>query len=213
VDLHEPLDHAYDSVSGIVGWFHLVPVIVGVLLAAPLISDLEQRTVRLAWTQSVTRRHWLALKLGVALLAIVLFSVVFTALMTWWYAPLDRSQMLLKNDVGESFDFEGVMPFCYALFAFGLALASGVLSRRVLAAPLVAFVGFVVTLVTVQRIFQDNGAENAVATKPGRLIIEPPVALRDMQHFWTMQGIEAAIFISAALVLVAVSVWLVQRRA
>ena len=210
-DLHGPLDQAYNAVSPIVGWFHLVPVIVGVLLAAPLVGDLEQRTVRLAWTQSITRERWLVLKLGVALLAIALFSVVFTAIMTWWYAPYDRSTMMPKTDVGESFDFEGLMPFSYALFAFAVAMAAGTLTRRVLAAPLVALVAFIVLLTTLQNTVQNHGGQ-AVEVMNGAVVRGPVLALRNMDRFWTLQGIEAAAYLSIATVLIAASAWLIARR-
>ena len=47
------------------GWFTLVPGLIGVLLAAPFVLELENGTYRLAWTQSITRRRWIATKLGV----------------------------------------------------------------------------------------------------------------------------------------------------
>ena len=40
----------------VLGWFTLLPGMIGVALAAPLLLDLENGTFRLAWTQSVTRR-------------------------------------------------------------------------------------------------------------------------------------------------------------
>ncbi len=203
-DLHGPLELTYNSWSPIVGWFHLVPVVVGVLLAAPVISDLESRTFRLAWTQSITRERWLVTKLGVALVAIVVFALIFTAVMTWWYAPMDRTEMLPKTAVGQSFDYEGVMPFCYAIFAFAVALASGAVTRRMLAAPLVALVSFIVLLLALQNGLQD--------TEMHVQAIAPPNALRDMSHFWTVQGVEAAIFLSSAAVLIGLTVWLVGRR-
>ena len=44
----------------------VAPVIIGVFWGAPLVArELEAGTHRLAWTQSVTRTRWLAIKLGV----------------------------------------------------------------------------------------------------------------------------------------------------
>jgi hypothetical protein len=43
-------------------WFTLIPGLIGVLLAAPFILELENGTYRLAWTQSITRRRWIATK-------------------------------------------------------------------------------------------------------------------------------------------------------
>ena len=49
----------YQTLNFITNWFTLVPGVLGVLLAAPFILDLEHGTYRLAWTQSITRRRWL----------------------------------------------------------------------------------------------------------------------------------------------------------
>ena len=54
----------FDSLMGLLPWLNLLPGVIGVALAAPLLLELESGTYRLAWTQSVTRRRWLAVKLG-----------------------------------------------------------------------------------------------------------------------------------------------------
>ena len=49
---------------------YLTPALIGIFWGAPLISrELETGTFRLAWTQSVSRTRWLAVKLGLAGLA------------------------------------------------------------------------------------------------------------------------------------------------
>jgi hypothetical protein len=139
--------NSYHDLDLIVGWFNFVPAIVGLLLAAPVIIEFEQRTYRLAWTQSITRGRWLATKLGLALLGAVIFSCVFTLLMTWWYSPLDRVE---SPFVSQTFNFEGAMPLAYTVFAVALALAAGVLSRRMIVAMLATVVGFVALRVPVE---------------------------------------------------------------
>ncbi|HJQ75111.1 MAG TPA: hypothetical protein VJ814_09505 [Gaiellaceae bacterium] len=127
------------------GWFNLIPGLIGVALATPTLLDLENGTVRLAWTQSITRRRWivtkLALTLGVALAASVLFSLLFT----WYQRPLDRIY-----GHWDEFGFEGIVPLAYTLFALGLALAIGVLLRRSAAAMVVAFGAYVAVRLFVQ---------------------------------------------------------------
>lgn len=127
------------------GWLNLVPGLIGVALAAPLLLDLENGTTRLAWTQSVTRRRWittkLALPIGVALAAAVCFSLLFT----WYQEPLDRIY-----GHWDEFGFEGIVPLAYTLFAFGLALGIGVLWRRSAAALIVAFAAYVAVRLFVQ---------------------------------------------------------------
>ena len=116
------------------GWFNLVPGLIGVALAAPVLLDLENGTIRLAWTQSVTRRHWVTTKLGFAMGTVLLAAVGFTLLFTWYQRPFDQI-----HGRWDHFDFEWVAPLGYALFALGLALAIGVLLRRSAAALVVAF--------------------------------------------------------------------------
>ncbi len=207
-DLRSALAQKYTDLSPIVFYFNLVPAVVGILLAAPLISELETRTTRLAWTQSISRERWLATKLGAAFLGALAFSIVFTLLMTWWYAPFDHSALVGK-DVGLSFDFEGVMPFVHTLFAFGVALLVGVWSRSLLGTVPVTIVAFFVALVG-ELMLRESPAKPAPA---GRLVEAGALPLRDMTHFWTLQGTEAAIFVTAALVLTGLAAGLVRQTA
>jgi hypothetical protein len=116
------------------GWINLVPGLIGVALAVPVLLDLENGTVRLAWTQSITRRRWVATKFGFAAGTVLLAAVGFTLLFTWYQRPFDRIHGRWDN-----FDFEWIVPLGYALFALGLALAVGVLLRRSAAALVVGF--------------------------------------------------------------------------
>ena len=48
-----------------VGLIYAVPGLIGLFWGAPLITrEIETGTFRLAWTQSVTRTRWLAVKIG-----------------------------------------------------------------------------------------------------------------------------------------------------
>jgi hypothetical protein len=129
----------FSSISGLLGWLTLLPGLVGVLLAAPLVLQLESGAYRLDWTQSITRRRWIAVKLGLAMTAAVLLALAFIALVTWWRAPLVHVNGRMENSV---FDSEGIVAVGYTLFALGLALAVGVVWKRAVAALMVAFVGY-----------------------------------------------------------------------
>jgi hypothetical protein len=115
------------SVTGVITWLNFLPLVLGVLLAAPFVLDLEQGTYRLAWTQSITRRQWLTVRLGLIVAGAVLAAFGLTALMTWWNTPLDHLGSRLA--VGQ-FDFEGSVPVAYTVFAAALCLAAGSLLRR-----------------------------------------------------------------------------------
>jgi hypothetical protein len=124
-----------------VGWLNALPLLLGVFVGAPLIArELEQGTFRLAWTQSVSRLSWLGLKLagvfGVALLA----SAGLTALLTWWFGPLDQFGAYYFP---LTFDLEGTVPLAYAAFALSLAIAVSALLQRTIPAMTATLAGFV----------------------------------------------------------------------
>ena len=129
----------FEQVSHLIDWFTLVPGMIGVLLAAPLTSQLEHGTYRLDWTQSITRGRWLAGKLGLALVTGLVISAALVALITWWRTPFVHLHGRMDNSV---YDSEGVVVFGYTLFAFGLAAAIGVVWRRAVPALVVAYAGY-----------------------------------------------------------------------
>jgi hypothetical protein len=135
------------GVAGLFPWFNLIPGVIGVLFAAPFILELESGTFKLAWTQSVTRRRWLAGKLGLTVAAALVAALVLIALLTWWRGPLDHLHGRMETSV---FDFEGTVGFGYVLFALGLALAIGAVWRRTVPAVILGFAGYVVARLFVQ---------------------------------------------------------------
>ena len=132
---------SYQSVVNfIVPWMNLLPALAGAFLGAPLLArEFEHGTWQLAWTQTITRRRWLVVKLITVLAAIVLLSVVVTVAYTWWRSPVDRID---GRFAPEAFDSEGLLPAAYATFAFSLGLTAGLLLRRVIPAMAVTLGGF-----------------------------------------------------------------------
>ena len=79
----------------------LAPALIGLFFGAPLIArELETGTFRLAWTQSVTRRRWLAVKLGLVGLAAMAIGGLLTWMVDWWASPLDAVNQN-RFDLGE----------------------------------------------------------------------------------------------------------------
>jgi ABC-2 family transporter protein len=119
-----------------------IPGVIGVFWGAPLISrELETGTYRLAWTQSVTRTRWLAVKLGLVGLASMLTAGLVSLIVTWWAHPLDHVNG--NRFSAEIFSVRGFVPLGYAVFAFALGATLGLLVRRALpamAATLVIYV-------------------------------------------------------------------------
>src|SRR5580700_6433834 len=118
------------------------PVLVGLFWGAPLVAaEAEAGTTQFAWMQSVTRKRWLAVKIGWMLLAAVIWGGVISALVTWWEGPNNALQ-LDAFDPGR-FDIMGVVPVAYSLFAVALGIAAGALLRRTLPAIAVTLAGFI----------------------------------------------------------------------
>jgi len=126
----------------------LVPAIIGMFWGAPLIArELEDRTYRLAWTQSVTRTRWLAVKLGLLGLAAMAITGLFSLIITWWASPLDRaatlgSPILANRMMPLLFAGHGIVPIGYAAFAFALGATAGALIGRTVPAMAVTIVIF-----------------------------------------------------------------------
>jgi hypothetical protein len=131
----------FQNLDNLTGWLNLLPLLLGLLLAAPTVLDLEQGTYRLAWTQSVTRRRWMATKIGFGLAIAVGTALALDAMMTWWRRPFDAIEGRFN---GNAFDFEGIAPIAYLVFAFALCLALGALLRRTIPAVGIALVVFLV---------------------------------------------------------------------
>jgi hypothetical protein len=120
----------------------VVPVVLGMLWGAPLVaSELEARTTEFAWTQSVTRTRWLAVKAGWLLLAAVACGGAASALATWWSGPIN-AQSATAFTPGQ-FDTQGIVPIGYAVFAMALGITVGTVARRTLPAIAVVLGGFI----------------------------------------------------------------------
>lgn len=168
----------FDSLNSFIAWLTLVPGLIGVLLAAPLVLELEQRTHRLAWTQSVSRARWLAGKLGLAIAVALAAALAFTLLVTWWRAPIVRLEGRMDQSV---FDSEGTVVFGYTLFALGLAAAVGVVWRRAVASLVVGFVGYFAVRVFVDTWLRQRLLSPHTATFP---MLGGPLA--KLQHAWIL---------------------------
>jgi hypothetical protein len=146
----------YEGLNNMLAWFTLIPGLIGVMLAAPFVGELEHGTYRLAWTQSITRGRWIGNKLAITVGAAVLVALVLTLLMTWWHTPLDHLNGRMDNSV---YDTEGIVVFGYTLFALALALAVGVVWRRTVPAVVTAFAGYFAA-----RIFTDTWLRQRLVT-------------------------------------------------
>jgi hypothetical protein len=128
----------------------LTPAVAGVFWGAPLITrEIEAGTLGLAWSQSVTRTRWLAVKLSLIGLAAMATAGLLSLMVSWWGSPIDRA-LATGGAPATAFDridplmfgARGIAPIGYAAFAFALGVTAGVLIRRTLPAMAVTLVVF-----------------------------------------------------------------------
>ncbi len=128
------------GIAGVV----LAPAVIGIFWGAPLIArEFEAGTFRLAWTQSVTRGRWLAVKLALTGLAAMAVTEALSLIQAWWAAPIGQAARLATDSTFPlgmgplsplAFDAHGIVPLGYAAFAFTLGVTAGVLLRRAIPA-------------------------------------------------------------------------------
>jgi ABC-type transport system involved in multi-copper enzyme maturation permease subunit len=125
-----------------------IPALIGIFWGPPLFArELETGTHRLAWTQSVTRTRWLAVKLGLISGAAALSAGLMSLMITWWARPVDHINA--NKFSAEIFSTRGLVPVGYAVFAFVFGAALGLVIRRTLPAMVLTLVGYVAIHVAV----------------------------------------------------------------
>lgn len=119
----------------------LLMVVIGVLVGAPLVArEAEQRTHLVAWTQSVARHRWYAVKVIVLVAALALFGLIAGVANDRAQIPLNRGGLTSSRWIW--FFSIDLAPAAEAVLAFALAVAFGARLRRTLAAIGAALVSF-----------------------------------------------------------------------
>jgi hypothetical protein len=138
-----PLTDDYAPLQSLLGPALLaIPALLGMFWGAPLVArELESGTYRLAWTQSVSRRRWLSVRIALVGVAALAVAGLATWLVSWWFAPIDAVN--LDRFAPSVFTARGIVAVGYAGFAFALGVATGTLLRRTLPAMVATMLGFV----------------------------------------------------------------------
>jgi hypothetical protein len=156
---YQSLVYALDALA-VVG-----PALLGLFWGAPLIArELETGTAALVWTQSVTRRRWLAVKLAVAGVAALAVGGLASLALGWAAAPLDRVNQDRFTTI--FFGTRGPVLAAYAVFAVVLGVTLGLLLRRTLPAMALTAATFVVVQVLMPNLVRPHLMPPRAATAP-----------------------------------------------
>jgi ABC-type transport system involved in multi-copper enzyme maturation permease subunit len=211
----------------------IVPGLTGVLVGGSLIArELEYGTWRLAWSQTVPRSRWLAVKLALVTGGLIVLGAAMTAVITWYRAPMDRLTGHLQHNI---YDFEGLVLTAYILCAFGFAVLAGLLLRRSIPAMVAAFVPWLAIRLVIEFVFRPHFMTPLTATancthgcgegigfvpqatgRIGDLVLSingSVVTYQPASRFWPFQLIEAGIFVALTAAALGATIWLLHRRA
>jgi len=199
-----------------------VPALLGVFWGAPLVAaELETGTSQFAWTQTVTRKHWLTVKAGWILLAAAAWAGAISALVTWWSGP-DNALQLDAFKPGR-FDIMGIVPLGYALFATALGIAAGAVARRTVPALAATLAVFIAARFMITELARPHYMTAITTTSTNPQV--PPgswqlsqggsrglITYQPASRYWAFQGIETGIFVILAAALIAITAIVVLRR-
>jgi hypothetical protein len=138
----------FNTMSEVVMFGNLLPLAAGMFVGAPLISrELEQGTYRLAFTQSVSRRRWLVVKLGTLAGAAALLGGITGAVVSWSRTGFGAlfSTAPFGDDV--VFSQSGAVPAATWVFVVLVGAAVGILVRRTTMAMAITLVVLPLTFV------------------------------------------------------------------
>ncbi len=114
-------DYPFVYLLGLAGVV-VAPAVSGIFWGAPLIArELETGTLGLAWTQSITRARWLAVKLALIGLTAMAVTEGLSLMLGWWAAPIGQAARFTDGSISPF----GWGPFSLAFDARGITPASG----------------------------------------------------------------------------------------
>jgi ABC-2 family transporter protein len=137
---------------------YLAPALIGAFWGAPLVArEAETGTLRLAWSQSVSRSRWLLIKVAMLGLAALAVAGLLSLMLYLWSRPAYEAARYASahGPSGLSitrlspllFGTNGIAPMGYAAFAFAVGLAAGVLIKHTLPAMAVTLAVLALVLV------------------------------------------------------------------
>ena len=105
----------------------IAPVILAIILGTNLIaSEVEHKTVRLAWTQSLTRSKWMSTKFTLELAMLLIIAIPLSFTYSWWFEAVAYGSRVRPTHLF----FDGWLMVAIAIFALvATSLLGGVVRR------------------------------------------------------------------------------------
>ncbi|MFK4099978.1 hypothetical protein ACI2L1_07835 [Streptomyces sp. NPDC019531] len=173
--------------------------------------ELESGTARLAWTQSVTPTRWLAVKLAVPAVLIVLGGALFVPAYRWaWSAH--RDLMGDNWSFPDVFAVRGPAVVAYGLCALAVGALAGLVIRRSLPALGVAVAAMIVLNRSIERHREDFWPTVGNAKPSADLWQTRGGTYHSPSQFWPMHLVETGIVLAAAALTTTTAFWLLRRR-
>lgn len=197
-----------------------LPMLAGMLIGAPLLArEYEQGTWQLAWTQSVTRRRWLAAKLALVLSGVLAVSVLFAAGVSWWFGPTAPQPFTTAK-----FNHAVLVFPAYVIVAVAIGILAGVIVKRTLVAAAITVGGYLLVRLPVEFLLRPRYREPLTSDDPAvglkglpvhDVVVEgradgptaptSPVRFHPADRFWEFQLIETAILAVVTIVLLTIA--------
>jgi hypothetical protein len=129
----------YSLVQEILIFGNLLPVLAGMFWGAPLIArEVEQGTYRLAFMQTVTRRRWLAVKLGVLAGTAAFFGSIIGVVVPWTLRQFEPLMATRPFGNDQASGQAGAVSAAIWIFALLFGATAGLLLRRAMTAVAVS---------------------------------------------------------------------------
>jgi ABC-type transport system involved in multi-copper enzyme maturation permease subunit len=153
----------FSTTSSIGILFVFLPVVIGLFWGASVVArELEQGTHRLVWTQGISRRRWGLTKFALVGVVTLVLSAAYAAAVSWWFEPLNAVSN--SRFMYLTYDVQGLVPVAYTLFAVGLGILAGTLTRRLAPAMALTLLAFGVVRIAITAFGRPNFLPGKVFT-------------------------------------------------
>lgn len=208
----------------------LLPVFIGAFAGAPILArELDSGTARFAWTQGAGRTRWTIARLALPALCLTVMAAAFSQLFQWFYQPFFSNGTDAPLEP-QFFALTGVALAAWTLAAFAIGALAGVVIRNAVPAIIASLIcsGGLLALTSfvlrrhylaplVDRVDGGQGVGAWVISQTTLFPSAGPAKVvtifQPASRYWPFQLIEGGWLLALAVLLFAVTLWLVRRRA